>query len=432
MAAANEYSAHVAELEEAVARERATSARLEDAVAAAARREEALRRELEAVRAEAAAGRGALAEELAQLRAMIVGGASTVAPAAAAPVAPLPLASSDGGGRTGSEGGDEGRAGGGEGPAASTSSRTLEVWEAFFSNALKGSESGAEGGGAARSGADGTATSASGARVRGRAPVSQAAAPAAAAHVVQPPLALAALDSDAAAVGALLARGALPTRRALVRFAPGTLYALWRGGSSGGLAGGGAAGARGAPGGPGLLMRTTPLHIAAAVTCDVATLAVLCDAATTADDGGGGSEGEDGGGAGIDTTDEAGNTPVLAAATTAQQRLAAQVAHLEAAASASAQPRGAMDFAASAARVRAIAADVARAVDTTRFLLQSAAATRAENEAGASLASVRAAARASEARLIALAAASSGAGLVAATSALVAGREFLSLLDEYV
>jgi hypothetical protein len=55
-----------------------------------------------------------------------------------------------------------------------------------------------------------------------------------------------------------------------------------------------------------------------------------------ADDGGGGSEGENGSGAGIDTTDEAGNTPVLAAATTAQQRLAAQVAHLEAAASASA------------------------------------------------------------------------------------------------
>lgn len=237
------------------------------------------------------------------------------------------------------------------------------------------------------------------------------AAEAAASTHVQPPLAEAILRRDAAAVEALLLKGALPTRVAdidIAKVSDGSISAddgvpssfnipyprAFTGSSS-----------RDAPAADtaaddgGARVRATPLHIAAAVTCDLRALALLCEAATSlasasADDG-----------FDLETLDGYGNTPLLAAALAAVallRRMAesdSEAAHrfpstamlgtedaVDASAPADRQLRA--DQAQTSTRTLALQRQATAAIACVRFLLESAASTTVVGTDGVGLASL--------------------------------------------
>jgi len=311
MAAATEYAATVADLQEQLA--------------SARRREDMLRHELDESRKEAAAGRDAVLRELEELRAAV--SSLRQPPHAEKAEKPPPQPEQRppqprGGGELESQ--NEIDAPG----SVSISARSMSVWGAFFANALEIESKPRDG------------------------------------------LLAAARAGDSDAVRRLLADGHSPTE---------------------------------------VVDGTTPLHAAASSSCDRSVLGLLSDGATT------------GNAAGIDVLDSAGRTPALAAGLAFKKRLAAQVLHLE---------RG--GGSAASGDADAIAADVARAADALRFLLESAADAGAADLAGNSLAAVRGFAGESAARLAALTRGHGGGDGEAAKRAFDAAIHVQELLGRYL
>jgi hypothetical protein len=308
MAAATEYAAAVADLQEQLA--------------SARRREDMLRRELDESRKEAAAGRDAVHRELEELRAAV---ASLRRPPQLEPLQPDQQPDQQ---PPRPRGGEHLTAQIEAAAPGAISDRSLSVWGAFFANAQESE----------------------------RKP--------------QPGLLAAVCAGDSDAVRRLLADGRSPTE---------------------------------------VVDGTTPLHAAAAATCDRAVLAVLCEGATTGD------------AAGIDVLDSSGRTPALAAGLAYRKRLAAQVLHLEHGGGGG-----------SATTEDSITADVARAADALRFLLESAADAGATDLAGNSLAAVREFAGESAARLRALARRRGGGHDDAAQKALESAADVHECLGQYL